>query len=185
MENLVVQNLKVGQLAEFRTFERGYRCAWFRCKILDIVLETEMIKLEYCDFPGEEIKWVKIYERQIKKQLMVRPPYPKMYLKNEMPPVNSITEICVVIDGEWKVGDLVDWHKDDCYWSARVKRVLNHEKVEIELTIPPEGEGGIYEAFCKDLRPDLHWSPREGWSVPTRENETSCGAQLIFPVHQG
>nr|KAJ0205381.1 hypothetical protein LSAT_V11C500254840 [Lactuca sativa] len=94
MENLVVQNLKVGQLAAFRTFERGYRCAWFRCKILDIVLETEMIKLEYCDFPGEGefTNWVKIYERQIKKQLMVRPPYPKMYLKNEMPPVNSITK---------------------------------------------------------------------------------------------
>ncbi|CAH1427044.1 unnamed protein product [Lactuca virosa] len=205
MENLGVQNLKVGQLAEFRTFEKGYRCAWFRCKILDIVLETEMIMLEYCDFPGEgeftnvqfyrhseiralssiEIKWVKIYEREIKKQLMVRPQYPVMYQKSEMPAVNSVSEVCVTIDGKWKVGDLVDWHKDDCYWSVRVKRVLNHEKVEIELTIPPEGEGGIYEAFCKDLRPDLHWSPRNGWSVPTREGETSCGAQLIFPLHQG
>nr|KAJ0220076.1 hypothetical protein LSAT_V11C200075200 [Lactuca sativa] len=108
------------------------------------------------------IEWTKIYElphygrksKQIKKQLIVRPPYPKIYLKNEMLTVNSITEVCVVIDGEWKVRDLVDWCKDDCYWSARIIKILSGD--EIELPIPPARQGRIYDAFCKDLRTSLN-----------------------------
>ncbi|CAH1427040.1 unnamed protein product [Lactuca virosa] len=184
---------EAGQLAESKTFDEGFRGAWFRCKIKDINMKKNQILPEYFDFPEEAIKWTKIYElphyggksKQIKKQLMVRPPYPKMYLKNEMPPVNSITEVCVVIDGEWKVGDLIDWCKDDCYWSARIIKILSDDEVQIELPMPPAGQGGIYNAFCKDLRPSLNWSPLEGWTFPTMRGQDSCRAQLIFPSQQG
>ena len=89
-----------------------------------------------------EITWTKIYEvppharksslkkKQV-KQLMLRPQYPLLYHESELPPVNSISEICVVIDGAWKVGDMVDWYKDDVYWSARVIKVLSNDKVQV------------------------------------------------------
>ena len=86
-----------------------------------------------------EISWTKIYDvppyvkksSLKKKQLMLRPQYPLLYHKSELPPVNSISEICVVIDGAWKVGDMVDWYQDDCYWSATVIKVLSNDKVQV------------------------------------------------------
>lgn len=41
--------------------------------------------------------------------------------------------------------------------------------LQIELLKPPVGEGGTYEAFYKDLRPLLDWSPEQGWTVPNSE----------------
>nr|GEU94500.1 agenet-like domain-containing protein [Tanacetum cinerariifolium] len=132
--------LQVGQLAEMKTFEDGFRGAWFRCKINDVDFKKNKILLEYYDFE-EEITWTNIYDLPPhvkksswkKKQLMLRPQYPllyDLYYKNEQPPVNSISEICVVIDDAWKIGDMVEWYKDDCYWSARVIKVLSNDKVQ-------------------------------------------------------
>ncbi|KAL7600831.1 uncharacterized protein LOC111897204 [Lactuca sativa] len=193
MEKLGVLKFEVGQLAETKTFEKGYRSAWFKCKIKDISLKKNKILPEYYDFPDEKIKWANMYEippygrksKNIKKQLMVRPQYPQIYHKNEMPPVNSITEVCVIIDGVWKSGDLVDWFEDDCYWSASIIKILSDERVKIELPKPPAGQGKVYIAFCKDLRPSLDWSPSKGWIVPTMRGRTSCNAQLIFPSPKG
>ncbi|KAI3790705.1 hypothetical protein L2E82_03948 [Cichorium intybus] len=79
-----------------------------------------------------------------------------------MPAVNPISEVRVVIDGVWKFGDLVDWYKDNCYWSTRVIKVLSDDKVKIELPMAPLGEGGVHEAFCKDLRLSLDWCLSKG-----------------------
>lgn len=62
---------------------------------------------------------------------MARPQYPQIYHKNEMPAVNSISEACVIIDGVWKSGDLVDWFEDDCYWSASIIKILSDERVKV------------------------------------------------------
>ncbi|KAI3695638.1 hypothetical protein L1987_78637 [Smallanthus sonchifolius] len=195
MEKTGVLNFKVGQVAEMRTFETGFRGAWFRCKIHDLMLKENKILLEYFDYDLEEISWVEIYQgppfgrktKHIKKQLMVRPQYPVLYHKNEMPPV--ISETCVIY-GTWKVGNMVDWFKDDCFWSARIVKELSDDKVQIELPMPPSGEGkegeeGKHEAFCKDLRPSLDWSETKGWTFATTEGQTPCDAQLIFPTEQG
>lgn len=87
------------------------------------------------------LKWEKINQvppygirsKHINKQLMVRPEYPVVYHKGEMPPANSISQPCVVIDGTWKVGDLVDWCEGDCFWSARIVKVLSNDKVQVHL----------------------------------------------------
>ncbi|PWA40838.1 Agenet-like domain-containing protein [Artemisia annua] len=191
------KNLKVGQLIEMKTFEKGFRCAWFRSKVIDIDLQENRVKLEYYDYDFEqEITWAKIYDvppygrksSLKKKQLMLRPQYPLKYHKSELPPVNSISEICVVIDGAWKVGDKVDWYQDDCYWSATVIKVLRNDKVQVTLPMPPAGQGSDKDkliAFCKDLRPSLDWSQRNGWTLPTVDGQTAAGAQLIFPSKQG
>ncbi|XP_071697528.1 uncharacterized protein [Rutidosis leptorrhynchoides] len=196
MENSSGFKFEVGQLAESKSFKDGYRGAWFRCKIKHINLKRNKIQLEYYDFDVEEISWEQIFEqppygrktRHIKRQLMVRPRYPLTYKKDEMPDANSIPEVCVVFDGTFKVDDKVDWNYEGVYWSARVVEVLSDDKVKIELPMPPAGEGvegETYEALCKDLRPYLDWSERNGWTLPTLGGRTSCGAQLIFPSKQG
>ncbi|XP_028055200.1 uncharacterized protein LOC114259392 isoform X1 [Camellia sinensis] len=186
---------KVGQLAESISFLPGYRGAWFRCKIKEIRCSRGEYSLEYFDFPDEKIKSTRIYqvpptsrrpkEKNIPRQLMVRPGYPPIYLESQMPHGNAISEVTVVISGVWKVGDLVDWFTDGCYWSGRVTQILDNDKVEIELPPPPVGEGKAYKVFCKDLRPSLDWSPEEGWSVPTSKEGENCHcARLIKPVNQ-
>lgn len=187
-------NFKVGQEAELKSFLTGYRGAWFRFKIIDILLKENKIELKYLDYPDEKIQTAKIYEvpphsrrsNPSNKQLMIRPCYPLMYHKNTTPPV--ISEVCVVTEGTWKAEDLVDWYDKGCYWSGRVTKVLSEDKVQIEYPLPPAGEGRedvIYEAFCKDLRPSLVWSQEEGWILPTMDGRTAGDARLIFPSQQG
>ncbi|KAJ0490321.1 putative Agenet-like domain-containing protein [Helianthus annuus] len=168
-----MEKFEVGQLAEMRSFLKGYRSAWFRCKIRDIDLEKKKILPEYYDYDPAELIWENIYQaprggkksKQVKRHLMVRPQYPM-------------------------VGDLVDWFADGCYWSVTVVKVLSNDKVQVVLPLPPfgdgkEGEEGKHEAFCSDCRPSLNWSPTKGWTLPTVEGRTSGDAQLLFPTTQG
>lgn len=37
-----------------------------------------------------------------------------------------------VAHGSWKVGDLVDWHKDDCYWSGTVVALKKNEPLQAD-----------------------------------------------------
>ncbi|XP_071700489.1 uncharacterized protein [Rutidosis leptorrhynchoides] len=164
MENSSGFKFEVGQLGESKSFADGYRGAWFRCKIKHINLKRNKIQLEYYDFDVEEISWEQIFEQ---------PPYGRKtrHIKRQL-----------------MVDDKVDWNYEGVYWSARVVEVLSDDKVKIELPMPPAGEGvegETYEALCKDLRPYLDWSERNGWTLPTLGGRTSCGAQLIFPSKQG
>ncbi|XP_020553149.1 uncharacterized protein LOC105171662 isoform X2 [Sesamum indicum] len=197
MENVIELYFKVGELAEARSFQSGYRGAWFRCKIRDITKRKGHIGhvLEYYDFPDEKLKWTKLYQqvpphhvgkgKEKHRELMLRPCYPPIYNKKQMPQVSEISEVAVIVDDSWKVGDLVDWWTTDCYWSGRITKLLGDDKAEIELHPPPLGEGSSYEVHVKDIRPSLDWSPQCGWSVPNQEGDTggAC-AQLIKPVNQ-
>ncbi|KAF8388197.1 hypothetical protein HHK36_026863 [Tetracentron sinense] len=185
---------KVGQQAESKSFISGFRGAWFRCKIKDIGMRKGNfgLALEFFDFPDEKIKWTQLYQkspsdrrsREAKLQLMVRPCFPPIYCKNQMPDISTISEVIAIVDNAWKVGDLVDWWTDNCYWSGRVTHLLGNDKVKIKLPEPPLGEGLTYDVFCKDLRPSLEWSSENGWTVPVSTDEKSCCARLIQPVNQ-
>ncbi|KAK0608893.1 hypothetical protein LWI29_037619 [Acer saccharum] len=141
--------------------------------------------LEYTDFPDEKIEWIKLYQkpsagsrsRAMKSKLMIRPSFPPVYRESQMPDVNSIPEVAVIVNIVWKVGDLVDWWSDNCYWSARITEILGEGKFRIDLPLPPVGEGSTYEALSKDLRPSLDWSPTNGWTLPIPERE--CCARLV------
>ncbi|XP_019087232.1 PREDICTED: uncharacterized protein LOC104725214 [Camelina sativa] len=39
-------------------------------------------------------------------------------------------------------------------------------RYRLNLLAPPYGEGCIYEALSKDVRPSLEWSLEDGWTVP-------------------
>ncbi|PKI67406.1 hypothetical protein CRG98_012191 [Punica granatum] len=118
---------------------------------------------------------------------MVRPRFPLVRRKSEKINIDDSSELTVIAEDQWKEGDLVDWWKDNCYWSGRVTKVLDNEKVQIELPRPPEGEGDTWDAYSKDLRPSLEWSPETGWTLPTikvGKHNRHC-AQLIKPLNEG
>lgn len=183
---------KVGQVAEARTFESGYRGAWFRCKIIEVCRKkgNERYAVEYFDFPDENIERMALYRKPGKSKdpkLMLRPCFPPVYHENELPDISTISEVAVIVNDVWKVGDLVDWWSDNCYWSGRLVEILGNEKFRLKLFPPPVGEGLSYDASCKDLRPSLDWSPEHGWTVPIPKGSKDCRscAWLFKPVNQG
>ncbi|KAL2591209.1 hypothetical protein AAZX31_12G000500 [Glycine max] len=168
---------QVGDLAESKCFQGGYRGAWFRCKIRDIRTKNAVIShlLEYIDYPDQKPSWIKLYQKPLtnigkskgfNKELMLRPSFPTLSYESEKLDVNTISEVIVIVNNIWKVGDLVDWFADGCYWSGSVTKILGNDKVQIDLLPPPMGEGLSYDALSKDLRPSLDWCPEEGWTVP-------------------
>ncbi|XP_015070702.1 uncharacterized protein LOC107015055 isoform X1 [Solanum pennellii] len=185
---------KVGQSAEAQSFENGFRGAWFRCKIQKISCRKGHWNalLEYFDYPDEKLTWTKLYQNppynvgklKEKTQLMLRPQYPLVKVKNEVSNVSSISEATVVVDGNWQAGDLVDWWANGCYWSGHLTKLLGNNEAELALTPPPVGEGALYEVSFKDLRPSLEWSPDFGWTVPTSQDGVRRCAQLIQPVNR-
>ncbi|XVF38380.1 hypothetical protein REPUB_Repub20aG0096700 [Reevesia pubescens] len=185
---------EVGQLVEMRSFLAGYRGAWFRCKIKDIGRRKKQLghALEYIDFPDEKICWTKLYQKGSnskdgKRTLMVRPCFPSVYRESQMPDFNTISEVVVIVNDVWKVGDLVDWWTDNCFWSGMITEKLGDDKVKFELPPPPVGEGYSYEVFCKDLRPSLDWSVGEGWKLlfPKENKYQLPCARMVKPLNQG
>ncbi|TKY68083.1 Tudor, plant [Spatholobus suberectus] len=184
---------QVGDLAESRSFQCGFRGAWFRCKIRDIRMKNAVVShlLEYFDYPDQKLSWIKLYQKSLGKskgsnrELMLRPSFPTVYYESEKLDVNTISEVIVIVNNIWKVGDLVDWHTDDCYWSGSVTKILGNDKVQIDLLPPPLGEGSTYEAFSRDLRPSLDWCPEKGWTVPM-PMEDGCRqpcARIVNPAN--
>ncbi|KAL4199830.1 hypothetical protein AMTRI_Chr03g146760 [Amborella trichopoda] len=175
---------KNGQQIESKSFAQGYRGAWFRCTIEGMSFRKNQcgFSLEFFDFPDEKIRWTKLYQDpsigkgnrdQRKLHLMVRPRFPCFNRESERMEENIVTEVVAIIRDTWKVGDLVDWWFDDCYWSGAISLLLEQDKVQVSLLEPPFGEGGIYEASAKDLRPSLDWSPEDGWTVPLPKDDVS------------
>lgn len=64
---------------------------------------------------------------------MVRPQYPSTYDEISLPLVEGIMEVSVGIDDVWKVGDLVDWLTDGCFWTGRLTQVFNDGNAEVRL----------------------------------------------------
>lgn len=169
---------KTGQLAESKSFDEGFRGAWFRCKIKQAWSLKGVLghRLEYFDYPDEKIKWVRLFNRSPyqkqefglhdKMELMLRPSYPPVYRASELPDKLPESDVLVIVNDTWQVGDLIDWWYDGCFWSGRITQILGNDEVQIKLLDPPIGEGLSYRALCKDLRPSLNWSLKDGWMVP-------------------
>ncbi|XP_058767789.1 uncharacterized protein LOC131641505 isoform X1 [Vicia villosa] len=183
---------KVGELIESRYFSNGFRGAWFRCKILKIKYGGMSYLLEYPDYPDQKSTQIKVYQKPthinkskgLNKVLMVRPRFPTIYRESEKLDVNAISEVVVIVDDTWKIGDLVDWFSDGCYWCGKVTELIGNDKVQIDLLPPPHGEGCSYEALSKDLRPSLEWCPQNGWTVPMpTEDGRRCPARIMNPAN--
>ncbi|XP_051130387.1 uncharacterized protein LOC127250937 [Andrographis paniculata] len=196
MENAPNLPFKVGGLAEAKSFQQGFRGAWFRCKIKAIGEKkgSASCLLEYYDFPDEKQKWTKLYQmpphtsrkaREKSRELILRPHYPAIYSEKQIPDVNMNSEVAVIVDNSWKVGDLVDWFTTGCYWSGTITKLLDDDKAVLMLHPPPFGEGLVYDIPLKDVRPSLEWSPKSGWTLPTQDTDPGrfCARLIKFRNH--
>ncbi|CAH2070278.1 unnamed protein product [Thlaspi arvense] len=110
--------------------------------------------------------------------LMIRPAYPPLYLESELK-IKNEQEPLVVTHRSLKVGDLVDWWKDDCFWSGTITKKKGNNAVQVDLTPPPHGEGASYKALRNDLRPSLEWSLEDGWKLPSMDGQKRQCAKLV------
>ncbi|KAL6865335.1 hypothetical protein ACP4OV_016486 [Aristida adscensionis] len=180
---------KVGDFAEAKSFDEGFRGAWFRCKVHGMrVTESGELEcyLEYIDYPAETKEWIRLFQKNPacckqesteSSEIMIRPSFPKWYWGSQVPELFPSSDVIAAVDESWKVGDLVDWLSEDCYWSAKITKLLNEGMVEVELPKPPIGEGQRYNANINDLRPTLDWSLEKGWTVPLSKGQ---GEKLGF-----
>ncbi|XP_018472810.1 uncharacterized protein LOC130503760 [Raphanus sativus] len=174
---------KVGQTLEVRSFEEGYRGAWFRCKILNIYTKEGKLfySLKYLDYGTEDIYHTQVYQRfeeEEKEWLMVRPSYPPFYYERYVRKIEADQAPLVAVYGSRKVGDLVDWRYKGCFWCATVME-LERNALQIELFPPPLGEGETYKASRADVRPTLDWSLEDGWTVPSMDGRKSQSVKLL------
>lgn len=120
--------------------------------------------------------------KQNKMELMVRPAFPFFYCESEEP-LEAPSNVLVFVREMWKVGHLVDYLCDGCYWSGMIVKLLGENKFLVELIKPPMGEGGCFEVLSKDLRPSLDWTPELGWTVPSTmcTEDFHSGVRLVQP----
>jgi hypothetical protein len=88
-------------------------------------------------FMNVELNWTKLYQypkprlKNTERQLMVRPCFPSVYLESKLSEIKTISELVVVVNDVWKVGDFVDWWTDGCYWSGRLTKALGNDKYKV------------------------------------------------------
>lgn len=88
-----------------------------------------------------ETTWTKLYQKpryhsnryskQTEFEIMLRPRFPPVFRESQMPDASAISEVVVIVNDAWKVGDLVDWWKDECYWSGKITRTLEDGKLQV------------------------------------------------------
>ncbi|CAO2839114.1 unnamed protein product [Amaranthus hypochondriacus] len=188
---------RIGQMLEARTFEKGFRGAWFRCKVKKVIRKKGRVaayNVHYYDYTEEQEEKVTLYAsptesssgQKAKRELMLRPHFPGYYRESDLPDLNTISEVIVAVADVWRVGDLVDWFFSGCFWSGTITDIIDDKRAKVKLLEPPRGEGSSYEVDCENLRPSLEWSPKFGWTVPKSE-ECQSGhihARLIQPLKQ-
>lgn len=65
--------------------------------------------------------------------LMLRPSFPPFYHQSQLPGSFPESDVVAIVHDTWKVGDLVDWSFDGCYWSGAITDVLEHGKVKVNV----------------------------------------------------
>ncbi|KAJ7547887.1 hypothetical protein O6H91_08G108300 [Diphasiastrum complanatum] len=182
-------SFQVGQEVEAKSFLKGYRGAWFRCKVEEtaILYGRTRYRLNYVDFPDENMHWTQEFQvnpqtrRSAEKILerMIRPLPPAVVRKHtfDSGDYKKSTDIVVVTD-TWKVGDLVDWWCNDCWWIATITKMIDSQTVEVSLPKSPMGEEGVYPAHLNALRPSFVWTEKHNWCTPTSQVLSSEGLQL-------
>ncbi|VAH70758.1 unnamed protein product [Triticum turgidum subsp. durum] len=192
---------KIGDFAKAKCFDEGFKGAWFRSKIKDMrVTESGHLEyyLEYIDYTeeGKPNEWIGVFQKNPFNQaclegksngsteIMLRPSFPQWYRGQQVPKHFSKSEVIARVCDTWKVGDWVDWHNKDCYWTGQIIELTSKTVVEptlsetitriflldiflqVKFLDHPMGEGEQCSAKKKDLRPALDWSIIKGWTVP-------------------
>lgn len=189
---------RIGDFAEAKCFDEGFKGAWFRSKIKDMrIAESGHLEyyLEYIDYTDEADEWIRVFQKNPFKpaclegksndstEIMLRPSFPRWYRGQQVPKHFPKSEVIARVCDTWKVGDWVDWHNKDCYWTGQIIESTSKNVVEVKFLDHPMGEGEQRSAKIKDLRPALDWSMIKGWTVPLSAAKGKCwqAAHLVHP----
>ncbi|KAM0909594.1 hypothetical protein ACQ4PT_014721 [Festuca glaucescens] len=138
---------KIGDLAEARSLVPGFNGAWFRSKIEDTrVTESGHLEyyLEYIDYTEEAKEWLRVFRMELNPecgngksstscQIMLRPSFAQWCREGQVPEHFSKSELIVTVCDTWKVGDWVEWLYEDCYWTAKIIKVLTKDVVQVNI----------------------------------------------------
>jgi hypothetical protein len=67
------------------------------------------------------------------RELMLRPPYPRWCGDNYIPEYGQKMDVVAVVINPWKVGDLVDWWHNSCFWTGKIIELLGVDKVKVSI----------------------------------------------------
>nr|TKW08605.1 hypothetical protein SEVIR_6G034700v2 [Setaria viridis] len=82
--------------------------------------------VEWCN-PHSKKEWVRVFEKnptssdqnsRESTQLMIRSPFPQC-------------DGTAIVNEAWKVGDLVDWFTEGCYWFRTITNLLDEDMFEV------------------------------------------------------
>ncbi|XP_057525660.1 uncharacterized protein LOC130805063 isoform X3 [Amaranthus tricolor] len=132
---------RIGQMLEARTFEKGFRGAWFRCKVKKVIRKKGRVaayNVHYYDYIEEQEETVTLYAsptesssgQKAKRELMLRPHFPGYFHESDLPDLSTISEVIVAVADVWRVGDLVDWFFSGCFWSGTITDIIDDKRAK-------------------------------------------------------
>ena len=62
---------------------------------------------------------------------MLRPSFPRWYMEGQVPEQLPDNDVIAIVSESWKVGHIIDWLSEGCYWSGRITKLLNEDMVEV------------------------------------------------------
>lgn len=114
---------------------------WKKSYLICIFLFWLQLFIYYLKFT--ETEWNQIYQKcpymignskQTKSELMVRPAFPFFLCESEEP-LEAPSNVLVAVHEMWKVGHLVDYLCDDCYWSATIVELLGENNFLVSFSL--------------------------------------------------
>lgn len=66
-------------------------------------------------------------------EIMLRPSFPQWFRGQQVPKHFSKSEVIARVCDTWKVGDWVDWHNKDCYWTGQIIELTSKTVVEVNI----------------------------------------------------
>lgn len=66
---------------------------------------------------------------------MLRPAFPQWCWENDILEHWPQTDVLAVVSSPWKVGDLIDWWYNDCFWTGKIIEFLGEDKVKVRIYI--------------------------------------------------
>lgn len=62
-----------------------------------------------------------------------------------------VFNVVVIVEDDWDERGLVDWWSDGCYWSGRVIKLLQNNKLQVELPEPQSVKAKLIKSLARIL----------------------------------
>ncbi|GAQ84158.1 hypothetical protein KFL_001780130 [Klebsormidium nitens] len=174
-ELFVPQPFEKGAVIETRSFQTGFRGAWFLSEVVafhtDRSMPTQQVTIRNLSYPDDKPSKMCLYQvdpnDRGSRYLMVRPIPPRNIPFGEDAPNPGQTDQPVFKhERQYAKGDKVDAYVLECWWSGTV-RAISGKRARVEWRPEP------------NLRPTLRWAGKR-WHM--LKNLTGPLGKIVVPV---